>query len=136
MSLKIVSDGQSHVTLSSRDMCLIVLHTAGRLWLSQLFNVELRNIVKNNMNKLWNYRYIIVCVKNFWHCRDILENVFESFWRKIWESFGGIFFNCRTSILHIVNNVSDSLTVESHSAKLRVDCNQIFIRFRIVTLRS
>lgn len=136
MSLKIVSGGQSHVTLSSRDMCLKVLHNAGRLWLSQLFNVELRKYRKKQYEQIMNYRYIIVCVKNFWHCRDILENVFESFLRKIWESFGGIFFNCRTSILHIVNIVSDSLTVESHSAKLRVDCNQIFIRFRIVTLRS
>lgn len=75
------------------------------------------------MNKLWNYRYIIVCVKNFWYCRDILENVFELFLRKIWELFGGIFFNCRIFIFYIVNNVSDFLIVELYLVKLRVDCN-------------
>lgn len=75
------------------------------------------------MNKLWNYRYIIVCVKNFWYCRDILENVFELFLRKIWELFGGIFFNCRIFIFYIVNNVSDFLIVELYLVKLGVDCN-------------
>lgn len=75
------------------------------------------------MNKLWNYRYIIVCVKNFWYCRDILENVFELFLRKIEELFGGIFFNCRIFIFYIVNNVSDFLIVVLYLVKLRVDCN-------------
>lgn len=75
------------------------------------------------MNKLWNYRYIIVCVKNFWYCRDILENVFELFLRKIWELFGGIFFNCRIFIFYIVNIVSDFLIVELYLVKLRVGCN-------------